>query len=211
MSDPRVGTFLRTTLAALAALALFPRALPAYLDELNDEDVFNAYNIGQRHDQDLIKFLHEYEATFGGREVTAHVGRIAVRTPFCTVVEQVFEKGSTYSMFQARLDFVRQAIPFAVIVDVYGQVPSNAAILSDPNSGFWKQIVFAVSQKQGIEPRSRHSSPIYSTSGSYTFISGGEIRLEYDVRDVASDMIHITVNGPGSTSASADFDLDRLR
>ena len=198
-------------MTALAAAALAPRALPAYLDELNDEDVINAYNIGQRHDQDLVKFLHEYETGFGTREITVHVGRIAVRTPFCTVVEQVFQKGSTYSMFQARLDFVQKSIPFAVVVDVYGQVPNNPGILSDANSGFWKQFVVAVSQKRAIEPRTRQSSPIYSTSGSYTFINGGEIRFEYDVRDVASDTLHIAVNGLGSETASAEFDLDKLR
>ncbi len=211
MSNPRVWTVRTVTIATLAAVLLFPSALPAYLDTLSDEDVINAYNIGQRRDQDFVKFLHDYETGFGGREVTVHVGRIAVRTPFATVVEQVFQKGSTYPMFQARLDFVQQSIPFVLIVDVYGQVPSNPGMLSDADSGFWKQFVFAVSQNRDLAPRSRHSSPIYTTSGNYTFISGGEMRLEYDVRDVASDVLHIAVNGPGSATASTDFDLEKLR
>ncbi len=211
MSNSRVSTFGKLTIAALAAIAFFPSALPAYLDTLSDEDVINAYNIGQRRDQDFVKFLHEYETGFGGREVTVHVGRIAVRTPFAIVVEQVFQKGSTYPMFQARLDFVQQSIPFAVIVDVYGQVPSNPGMLSDADSGFWKQFAFVVSQKRDLAPRTRHASPLYSTSGNYTFISGGEMRFEYDVGDVASDTIHITVNGPGSATASTEFDLDKLR
>jgi hypothetical protein len=197
----------------VAACALAPRPLLAYLDRLTEDDVDQAYILGNRHDQDLVKFLRDYETTFGIRTPGLHVSRIAVRTPYCFVVVHSFEKGSTYPMVKAREEFAGQAVPFGVVVSVTGSYQNtyNADDLADPKGNFWKQFAVELSQERTIAARAMRAAPVYGTSGSNTFITGAELYLDYDVRDVASTLARIRVTGPGTQSVTAEFDLDKLR
>lgn len=214
MTYPHRSTIRRLIIAALvAAFALAACPLSAYLDELTEDDVDRAYNIGQHHDQDLVKFFRDYETDFSITTPGLHVSRIAVRTPFCAVVVHSFEKGSTYPMVQARQEYASQTLPFGVVVSVTGsyQSPLIANDVSDPNGHFWKQFAVEFSQDRKITARFMRAAPVYATSGSYTFLSGAELYLDYDVRDVASAMAHVHVTGPGDRSVTADFDLEKLR
>jgi len=202
-----------TLLAAAAFLTLTASVLRAYIDRLSEDEVDEAYTLGQRHDQDLVRFLRDYETAYGILTPGVHVKRIAVRTPFCAVVLRSFEKGSTYPMVRAREDYAAQPDPFQVVVSVDAPAPEplDAKDLADPKGQFWKQFSVEISQAAKIAPRDIVAVPVYGLSGGATVLIGGELRFEYDVKDIASAMIHVRVSGPGTRSVTAEFDLDTLR
>jgi len=206
------------SLNLLSALALFSlsfaaSSLPAYIDHLSEIEVDQAYTLGQRHDQELVRFLRDYETTYGNVTPGTHVKRIAVRTPFCAVVLRSFEKGSTYPMVRSREDYAANPDPFQVVVSVDAPAPTPlvAADLADPKGQFWKQFAVEISQDARIAPRAITAVPLYGFNAGVTVITGGELRFEFDVRDIASKMIQVRVSGPGTQRVTAEFDLDQLR
>ena len=207
-TDPRSRFFV----LALTSLA-FAAALPAYIDHLSEDEVDQAYTLGQRHDQDLVRFLRDYETTYGSTTPGTHVKRIAVRTPFCSVVLRSFEKGSTYHIVRSREDYAALPDPFQVVVSVDAPAPAWLAAddIADAKGKFWTRFQVEVSQDRALAPRKISASPVYGLSGGATVITGGEIRLEFDVRDIASKMIRVRVSGPANQRLSAEFDLDKLR
>jgi len=200
-------------LAALAALALSASTLPAYIDHLSEAEVIEAYTFAQRHDQDLVKFFRTYEKSFPNARSGTWVSSIAIRTPFCSVVQNAFEKGSTYPMSRAREDYAAKPYGFAAIVSISTPfaAPWTANELADPKGRFWRQFDVELSQNHRIAPGNSTARPLFSVGGDNAAIVGAELRLEYDVRDIASTMIQIRVTGPGTQSVTADFDLDTLR
>jgi hypothetical protein len=199
-------------LLAVATLAL-ASSLPAYIDHLSEAEVIEAYTFAQRHDQDVFRFFKAYQVTFPNARSGTNVSFIAVRTPFCAVVQNALEKGSTYPMSRAREDYAAKPYPFAVMVSVSTPfaAPWTANDLADPKGRFWKQFDVELSQNHRIAPGNSTARPLYSVGGDNTAIVGAELRLEYDVRDIASKMIQVRVTGPGTQSVTAEFDLDTLR
>jgi len=187
--------------------------LCAYIDHLTEAEVDEAYLLGQRHDQDLIRFLRDYETSFGTLTPGTHVRRIAVRTPYCSVVLRSFEKGSTYGMVASREEYAADPDPFQIVVSVDAPSPVQLVVkdVSDPKGQFWKQFNVSVSQDGSPTPRKITAVPIYGYSGSVTVLTGGELRFEYDVRQIGSKLLQIRVTGPGPQDVKAEFDLDALK
>ncbi len=194
-------------------LALVPSTLPAYITELSEDDVNEAYRIGQRHDQSTTKFFADYELTFREPIPGTHVSRISVRTPFCAVALNSYLKGAMYPAFQARADYAKQPYGFAAVVDVLAALPAalTPEDMANPEGQFWSQFKVELSQEGSIPAHFAVSRAEYQQYRNQPTIVGGELYLEYDIREVASKLTHVRVTGPGGSSASADFDLDALR
>ncbi len=210
---PRSHPRSRFLFLALASLTVAASSLPAYIDTLNEVEVGEAYTLGQRHDQDLAKFLKSYEVQFPNAASGMHVTRIAVRTPYCSVVLNSFERGSTYPMSRARADYAANPYAFIAVVSVSLPFANSWAAddLSSPKGRFWKQFNIELSQNGPIASHDRQARPLYSFGGDSSSIVGAEMTLEYAVRDVASRMIQLQVTGPDRQPVSASFDLDNLR
>ncbi len=203
----------RILLVILAAFLLWPSALPAYMDQLTENDVLEAYHLGQRHDQDTVKFFKDYEIGFPNAIPGLHVHHMAIRTPYCAVVVRSFEGGGNYPLRQAIADAAERADVFEVIVWIDGAAnsPMSAGEIADFKSRFWGQFEVQVSQDHKIAPRKMSAQPEYARNGQYSTIIGAQVFIEYDVHDVASAMIHLQATDPGGQSVSAEFDLDKLR
>ncbi len=202
----------RIVLAMLMACLLSP-PVRAYLQELSEEDVREAYNLGQRHDQDTVKFFKDYEIGFPNAIPGLHVHHMTIRTPYCAVVVHSFEGGSNYPLRQAIADAAERAGVFEVIVWIDGAAnsPMSADEIADFKSRFWGQFAVQASQEHKIAQRKMSAQPEYARNGQISTIIGAQVLIEYDVHDVASAVIHIQATDPGGQSVSADFDLDKLR
>jgi len=202
----------RVVLVSLVFLSL-ASALPAYIDELNEEQVGEAYTLGQRHDQDVAKFFKAYEKTFPSMAGTLRVSRLAIRTPYYSVVFNSFERGSIYPMSQARTDYAAHPYPFLAVVTVNIPFANQFSVdeISKPESRFWQQFRIGLTENAFIAPRHMKSYPLYSVGTNYSSITGAEMLLNYDVRDVASRPVTVTVTGPDGQPLSAEFDLDSLK
>ena len=203
----------RIVSAMLVACLLSPPVVRAYLQELNENDVMEAYGLGQRHDQDTVKLFKDYEIGFPNAIPGLHVHHMAIRTPYCAVVVRSFEGGGNYPLRQAIADAAERADVFEVIVWIDGAAnsPMSAGEIADFKSRFWGQFEVQVSQEHKIAPRKMSAQPEYARNGQTSTIIGAEVFIEYDVHDVASAVIHIQATDPGGQSVSADFDLDKLR
>jgi len=199
--------------AVLLSSSIAAAALPAYIDELNEEQVVDAYTFAQRHDQDVAKFFEAYEKQFPNLSPEIHVDRIVIRTPYYSVVLNSFLRGSTYPMSQARADYAANPYPFIVVVSVSLPFANPLSVddLSKPDGRFWKQFDIDVSQNGRIAPRKLQARPLYSMGAGNNSVTGTEILQEFDVRDVASRTIQIKVTGPDRQPVSASFDLDELK
>jgi hypothetical protein len=205
----------RRSAASILIASLFcPSALPAYIDQLSDSDVLEAYRLGQRHDQDAAKFFRDYEASFPNAVQGLRVQHLAIRTPYCAVVVRSFEAGSMYPLRQAVADAAERADVFEVVVWLDGAANSSITPndIADLKNRFWGQFDVQLSQEHKIAPRKMRASPLYERTGRpSTTIIGAQVWVEYDVRDVASALIHIQATDPQGRSVSAEFDLDKLR
>lgn len=203
----------RLLLGILASLSVAASSLPAYIDELNEEQVGEAYTLGQRHDQDTTEFFRTYEKSFPNATQDVHVSRIGIRTPYYSVVLNSFLRGATYPMSRAKTDYIADPYPFLVVISV--SLPFSSYWPSDdmakPDGRFWKQFSIEVSQNGKLAPRKTDARPLFSLGTNNSTIVGGEITFQYDLRDVASRMMKIEVTGPDRQPVSAEFDLDSLK
>jgi len=198
----------------LAACLLWPPALPAYIDQLSEMDVLEAYRLGQRHDQDAAKFFKGYEASFPNALQGLRVQHLAIRTPYCAVVVHSFEAGSMYPLRQAVADASERADVFEVVVwmDGAANYSISPSDITDLKNRFWGQFDVQLSQEHKIAPRKMRAQPLYAQTGrASTTIIGAQVFVEYDVHDLASALLHIQATDPQGRSVSAEFDLDKLR
>jgi len=199
--------------AVLLSSSIAAASLPAYIEELNEEQVVEAYTFAQRHDQDVAKFFKAYEKLFPNMTPKSSVDRIGIRTPYYSVVLNSFLRGSIYPMSQARADYAASPYPFIVVVSVSLPFANPLTVddLSKPEGQFWKQFNIELLQDRLIPARERKSRPLYSMGADSTAVTGAEIMLEYDVREVASRLTKVQVTGPDRQPVSAEFDLDSLK
>jgi len=195
----------------LLVFLLSPPALPAYIQELSENEVNEAYQLGQRRDQDMAKFFKEYEAVLPNALNGMHVQHLAVRTPYCAIVVRSFEAAGRYSLRQAIADAAEHAGVFQVVVWINGYTNVSAGDITEFKSIFWRAFAVELTQGQRIEPRKMRALPLYSEPGPASTITGAQVYVEYEVRDIASAPAHIRVTDPDGHSVTADFDLDSLR
>jgi len=201
----------RIVAAALIAYLLAPPALPAYIQELSENEINEAYQIGQRRDQDMVRFFKKYEAVLPNALSNVHVQHLAVRTPYCAVVIRSFEAAGRYSLRQAIADAAEHAGVFQVVVWINGYTNVSAGDISEFKSIFWRAFAVEFTQQRKIEPRKMRAFPLYSEPGRPSAIIGAQVYVEYDVHDIASAPARIQVTDPDGHTVSADFDLDKLR
>jgi hypothetical protein len=201
--------------AALAAVFLFAAsALFAYHRHLDESDIMSAYSLGKSADfnQYAARYVKVFPNTPG-----VHVTRLGVRTPFYNLVQLRHEQASGPSEMDFRDAYLAHPdTSFVAVISV--STPANPPPgLNSAGSPFWRQFKFEVSQSDVVPPRGISAAPIVFTAyndpgqGTYDMVTGAEMYLYYEVEDIDSGTLHLTVKNPDGTTASVDFDLDKLR
>jgi hypothetical protein len=212
---------------AIAICLCLSKALGAYELPLDARALHEAWELGQRNDQETGNFLAHYLKKISGGENDPYTAEIAILTPYAQVVEQSRQKTTSYSEEQAALDYRRRGntILINLVIMLPAAYPRTGADSRRTNppaennrvvrpENFWQNFQFNVKQNgKTIPSRSIREKSINSsaTKGAPAALDGARVWLEFDAKNVASDETIVEVVTPEAKMVSASFDLKKLR
>jgi hypothetical protein len=218
---------IRVTSAVMAAYLCLSQALLAYDGALDARALHEAWELGQRNDQETGNFLAHYLKKISGGENDPYTAEIEILTPYAQVVDQSRQKTSGYSEEQAALDYHQRGntISINIVVMLPAAYPTTAPNSRTTNApaennrvvrpeNFWQNFKFNVKQNgKIIPPRSIRKESVDSsaTKGAPAALDGANLWLDFDAKDVASDETIVEVVTPEAKTMSATFDLKKLR
>jgi hypothetical protein len=216
-----------TTSLAVATCLCLSQATVAYEGPLDALAVHEAWELGQKNDQETGNFLAHYLKKISGGENDPYTAEIEILTPYAQVVDQSRQKTSGYSEEQAALDYHQRGntISINIVVMLPAAYPTTAPNSSTTNApaennrvvrpeNFWQNFKFNVKQNgKIIPPRSVRKESVDSsaTKGTPAALDGANLWLDFDAKDVASDETIVEVVTPEAKTISATFDLKKLR
>jgi hypothetical protein len=210
-----------------AAICLYLLPARAYEWPLEAGAIHEAWELGQRNDQETGAFLAHYLRKISGGENDPYTAEIEIFTPYAQVVDQSRQKKTSYTEEQAALDYHQRGntILINLVIMLPAAYPTtgkdsrttnppaeNSRVVRPEN--FWQNFQFNVKQNgkiirsRSIRKKSIHSS---ATKGAPAALDGANIWLEFDVKDVASDETIVEVVTPEAKTVRASFDLKNLR
>ena len=196
-------TFLASCLFAAPAFAGYEYPLPS-------PEIRNAYFLGQRDDSQTAEFLSPYALKFTKSQTGDYViTEVDVLTPYVQVIQRGARQTPGDSEVQTETDLV--AHPFRFIVKVvvaysYSHI-AHIGPANDSSRGTGQD--FSVQAGQAHE-----LTTLGMTKAGFGWKHcpcGVILTAEFDASNVASAPMHITVHTPDGRSASADFDLSKLK
>jgi hypothetical protein len=221
-----------TIMTALAFLSCFIAAAAwAYDSPLDNQKIHEAYVLGQRNDKATGDFLDNYVAQITEPQNGPHIAQIELLTPYAQIVDLSRRKAADgYTEAQANKDYELhgKTIRVNIMITLPAAYPqsdnSTNAAAPPPASGtekqamtpenFWQNFQFHLQQNgKPISSRSINNQPIHSTATSATpaVLDGENVWLEFDAKDVASDIAIVEVVTPEGRTIKAPFDLKKLR
>ena len=225
----RLWNACRCCLVLLFSALLPLQLLQAYEVPLTPAAIHEAYVLGRRNDQATSDFLNPYIKQLTAGTEHPDITQIEILTPFAQVVDLSRRNATTnYTEEQAADDYRRQGnkiivqitlmLPAAYANAVQNKsseppAPENKAAPLSPEN-FWQNFRFDLKQHGKVIPtRSIRNQPIYSTPTKDTpsVLTGAMVWLEYDAKDVASEVATVEIVTPESKTISANFDLKKLR
>src|ERR1700674_3676283 len=120
---------IRVTSLAVAACLCLSQALLAYDGSLDAHALHEAWELGQRNDQETGNFLAHYVKKISGGENDPYTAEIEVLTPYAQVVDQSRQKTTGYSEEQAALDYHQRGntISINIVIMLPAAYPTTAA------------------------------------------------------------------------------------
>lgn len=202
----------------------------AYEAPLKSAAINEAYVLGRRNDSATADFFNPYIKQLTAGTEHPDITQIEILTPFAQVVDLSRRNATTkYTEEQAAVDYQRRGDK--IIVQITLMLPAAYASAKKTSSqenppptqnkesslapeNFWQNFRFNLKQNGKVIPtRSVHNQPVYSTATKDTasVLDGATVQLEYDAKDVSSDLATIEVLTLESKTVSATFDLNKLR
>jgi hypothetical protein len=207
--------------------------LNAYEAPLKPASIHEAYVLGQRNDQATADFLNPYLKQFTDSGAQGpHIAEIEVLTPFAQVVDETRKRSASgYSEQNGAEDYRRRGDLLVLrILLMYpaaypksnqnGPETNPRAPVQQPApstlrpENFWQNFRFTLKQHgKTIPTKSMHNKGIYSaaTKDAPSVLDGATVWLEYDAKDVASDLATVEVQTADAKTITATFDLQKLR
>src|SRR3974390_2757306 len=217
---------LRRSLATVVFFFVFLPAL-AYDTDLSDTAVRQAYFLGQRNDEKTRSFFTLYTKHLPKPKKGPYISEIRMLTPLAQVVQVSSQVTSGYSAQQAQLDYKGRGDTLLLVVHIeftptYGPIEAaRAASDASKTKGmtlrrddFWQDFRYGIKQKADwIEPRVIRGEGEYDASDKFGNggVVGALIYVEYDVHNVSSDGVDVSVFTPAEEEVHTYFDLASLR
>lgn len=220
------STTIRSAAIAVGTVLSFSPAR-AYQWPLDAPAIHEAWELGQKNDEETGNFLAQYLNKLSGGQSSPYTFEIEILTPYAQVVKQSREKTTSYSEDQAELDYRRRGntIRINLVIMLPGAYPTtqkdsrttnppkeNSHALRPEN--FWQSFQFNVKQNEKIIPsRSIRKKSISSsaTKGAPAALDGANVTLEFDAKDISSNQTVVEVVTPEAKTVRASFDLKILR
>ena len=209
------GRWLAALLAATSLL--IPPPVGAYHRHLSEEDVREAYFLGQRHDAQLGAFFSLYEKTLTApSEPGEYISAVAVRTPYALAVLRSAAAHGHYTAQQAWQDYVADADRFEVIVWMdygYGNKSGQkgeATPTNESRRGFFMEVKQArENEERTLVPQESHSE--YGIDVIYALLPSLHLLSEYRLADIDSSELKVEATIPDGKKVTVLFNLEKLR
>ena len=222
----RIPTAIVTVLCVVCA-----PAASAYDKQLDLPAIHEAYILGLRNDKSTGDFLAPYLTQITEAQNDVHIAQIELLTPFAQIVDVSRQKSADgYTEEQAIESY--KAHGNTVKVNVTMMLPSAYPKSAEPKEvptpepatgaqksalrpeNFWQNFQFNLKQNgKTIPSRGISNQPIHSTATNTApaVLTGENVWLEYDVKDVTSELTTMEVVTPEGQVIKATFDLKKLR
>ena len=221
----------RIPTAIVMVLCISSPAANAYDNQLDPRATHEAYILGQRNDKSTGDFLAPYLTQITEPQNDVHIAEIELLTPYAQIVDESRRKASDgYTEEQAIQDYKNHGNTLKVNVTLMlpsaypksaesKEVPTPAPATGPEKSAirpenFWQNFQFNLKQNgKTIPSRGISNQPIHSTATNTApaVLTGENVWLEYDVKDVASELTTMEVATPEGKVIKATFDLKKLR
>ncbi|HEV7513705.1 MAG TPA: hypothetical protein VGO27_18555 [Candidatus Acidoferrum sp.] len=219
-----------TAMAIILYVGLSP-ASNAYEKQLDSRAIHEAYILGQRNDKSTGDFLAPYLTQITEVQKDVHIAEIELLTPFAQIVDVSRQKAADGFTEEQAIEYykthgntvkvnVTMMLPSAYPKTAESkEVPTPAPATGAQKSAlrpenFWQNFQFNLKQNGKTIPSLAISNqPIYSTATNTApaVLTGENVWLEYDVKDVASELTTMEVVTPEGQVIKATFDLKKLR
>jgi hypothetical protein len=217
MRNPGQGQFRGPAAALLVLCLLAPSAARAYRRHLSEEDVREAYFLGQRHDARRGEFFTRYERAFPApSEPGEYMSAVAVRTPYALAVLRSAAAHGHYTAQQAWQDYRADADRFEVVVWMdysYGNKSgekSETPVTNDSRRGFFMEVKqVRNNEERTLVPRESYSE--YGADVIDTFLPSFHLHGEYRLADIDSSELKVEATIPSGKKVTVTFNLEELR
>ena len=215
----------RGLISLLVTLLLCAHSLLAFQTPLSEEAVREAYFLGQRHDETVIRALEKYTQYFPIPDYGPQIDSVTYLTPFAQAVLASNNHTGNYSAQQAQIDHRGQSETVQIQVairftDSYpSTIPSSSrasrnsqpSVLPRP-SDFWRDFVVSVYDGDtSLEPTSQEGRPDYSCNRFSCFLVGATIVLEFPADAFPKQDVTVQVEPPEGNQFVSELDLSSLR
>jgi hypothetical protein len=233
MKNALLGDIMRARIIAATAtlLCILTTVALAYDKQLDARAIHEAYILGQRNDKSTGDFLSNYLSQITETQIDVHVAQIELLTPFAQIVDISRQRSADgYTEAQAMQDYKAHGntVKVNVMLLLPSAYPKTAESKEVPTptpatgpeksamrpENFWQNFQFNLKQNGKTIPSSGISNqPIHSTAtnNAPAVLTGENVWLEYDVKDVSSDLTTVEVVTPQGKVIKATFDLKKLR
>jgi hypothetical protein len=207
----------------LALNFAFLLSLFSFDTPLSDEALREAYFLGQRHDESLVRFFDRYSRHFPIPKIGPHISSISLLTPYAEFVDSSSHHVGAYSAQQALLDYRARPEIVKVIVQIrltnsYSQFAPQVGGSRSPaklalrSRNFWKDFQVQVSAGGGVlAPATFHGHPTVICGEGSCSLTGAKLELEFPADSFSSDSITVKVIPPEGIPVAAEFQTSELR
>ena len=219
------------TAMAIALCVGLSSASNAYEKQLDARAIHEAYILGQRNDKSTGDFLAPYLTQITEVQKDVHIAQIELLTPFAQIVDVSRQKAADGFTEEQAIEYYKthgNTVNVNVTMMLPSAYPKTAESKEVPTpepptgaqksalrpENFWQNFQFNLKQNGKTIPSRRISNqPIYSTATNTApaVLTGENVWLEYDVKDVASELTSMEVVTPEGKVIKATFDLKKLR
>jgi hypothetical protein len=199
---------------------LLPPPVTAYRKHLTQEEVSEAYYLGQRHDAQLGAFFDLYQRNLAPpREPGDYISSVVIRTPYALAVLRSVTAVGHYTTQQAWQDYQAASDEFEVIAYLdysYGNksVPATEPpVARDPVRGFYVQVKqWRDNEEHTLVAQDAHlERDIISFLGGDTMPTAIPLHASFRVQDIDSSDLTVEVTIPSGRRVVVTYNLEALR
>jgi len=223
----RVRAMTMRAASLVVVICLFLSPACAYESPFDARALHDAWQLGQRNDQETGNFLAQYLKKISGGENDPYTAEVEILTPYAQVVDRSRQKTTSYTEEQAALDYRQHGntILINIVIMLPAAYPTTGkdSRTTNPPAGnsrvvrpenFWQNFQFNLTQHGKVIPArsiSKKSIDSSATKGTPAALDGANVWLEFDAEDVTSEETIVEVVTPEAKTISATFDLKKLR
>lgn len=215
----------RSCFSVLAAALLTAPFSSAFQSPLSDQEVREAYFLGQRRDESMARLLNSYTKFLPAPSTGPDIHAVTFLTPFALLVQHS-SRQSNYSAQQAAKEHRAEREIVVIQIEIlltesYGSfITERTTPRSDAPVGiqfrspsFWRDIQFRVfdgAEKRTLDVVTGQPNALCGFKGGCR-LTGATIRLEFPATAFSADSATIEVTPPQGDPVLVEFDLSSLR